>query len=46
MISSSYIKRRKKCQGNYFNEVDCKYPLHIQRTGGKDKNEVNEKGLV
>ena len=44
MISCFLIKRRKNYRGNYFNEVDCKYPLHIQRTGGKDKNEVNEKG--
>ena len=48
LLSTEYeiVLGRKNYRGNYFSEVDYKYPLHMQRTGGKDKNEVNEKGLV
>ena len=46
LISSFHIKRKRNCRDSYFSEVDCEYPLYLQRTGGKDKNGVNEKGLV
>ncbi len=44
MISSFHIKRKRNCRDSYFSEVVCEYPLRMQRTGGKNCNEVNEKG--
>ena len=46
MISSFHIKRKRNCRDSYFSEVVREYPLRMQRTGGKNCNEVNEKGLV
>ncbi len=39
-------KEKKNCQVSYFSEVVREYSLRMQRTGGKNCNEVNEKGLL
>ena len=43
MISSFHIKRKRNCRDSYFRKVVREYPLRMQRTGGKNCDEVNEK---
>lgn len=46
LISIIHIKRKRNFRDSYFSEVVREYSLRMHRTGGKNCNEVNEKGLV
>lgn len=46
LISILHIKRKRNSRNSYFSEVVREYSLRMHRTGGKNCNEVNEKGLV